>query len=456
MFTKCKNREISLRTIHVLLVAVAILLSGLMLYSTFFLSVSFKNLTRTEEKHIELRKAANELLEASDFMTEKVQRFAVSGEMSLLNDYYNEAFIVSRRDEAIKTMEEDPHSKEALECLLKAREYSQELMKTEYYAFTLVVEAKGYENIPLSLEEVTLSKEDEALSADEKINRAREIVFSNEYYAQKYLIRDNTKDCLNKLEEHINEEDSQALQKMRNRMILLRIAILIETLGLFFLVWLASRLGIRPIIRAADRIKNNSEIPEQGTSEFRYLVRAYNKMYEMYKRSIDQLNFKASHDELTGVYNRSGYESIVSTIELENTYMLLFDVDNFKSINDTFGHETGDKALIKLARVLKNNFRPDDFICRIGGDEFVVFMLHSSKDKKDLIAEKIEKINRELNDGSDGLPSISISVGIVHGSESDELDELFEKTDIAMYQSKQKGKSTYTFYTPEILSENRG
>ena len=210
-------------------------------------------------------------------------------------------------------------------------------------------------------------------------------------------------------------------------------------------MWLTSKLGIHPILNAVDRIRSGAKIPESGASEFRYLVRAYNKMYDAYQSSLKKLNFKATHDELTGVYNRAGYESIIAGIDLQSTYMILVDVDNFKGINDTYGHEVGDRILIKLTQSLTSHFRTDDFICRIGGDEFIVFMVHSNKRMRKLIAEKIKAINEELENTDDGLPKATISVGIVHGSDADEADELFKKTDKAMYQSKKKGKRGYTF-----------
>ncbi len=169
-------------------------------------------------------------------------------------------------------------------------------------------------------------------------------------------------------------------------------------------------------------------------------------MYAVYRKSLEHLNFKASHDELTGAYNRSGYQLLLTGIDLSSTYMLLFDVDNFKRINDTYGHETGDEVLKKLVRVLKSNFRSDDYICRIGGDEFVVFMVHATETQHDLIVQKINEINREMEGKGDGLPPASVSVGIVHGTEASEAENLFEKTDAAMYKAKQSGKHTYTFY----------
>jgi diguanylate cyclase (GGDEF)-like protein len=169
-------------------------------------------------------------------------------------------------------------------------------------------------------------------------------------------------------------------------------------------------------------------------------------MYDVYKRSLENLNFKASHDELTGAYNRSGYELLLSSIDLNSTYMMLFDVDDFKHINDNYGHETGDEVLARLVQVLRSHFRSDDYICRIGGDEFVVFMVHSTENQRDLVEAKIEKINNELAQPVNGLPPVSVSVGITHGSKVSDAKSLFERTDEAMYQAKQSGKNTFAYY----------
>ena len=449
MSTKNKRKSISLRTIHTLLVFGAVLMSTLMFYSTHFLFSSYESLTENSEQAIELRNASLELSDASDYMTERVQRFALSGNPQFMKEYFDEAFLAKHREEAIQKMSAGVDSTAALEKLSSAMESSEHLMEREYYAFRLVVEAKGYEDYPEQLDGVILSERDKALSAEEKMNRAADIVFDNDYYSQKHQIHENMEASLDELEKLVTEKDTAEINEMRSRLLFVHIMILIETLAVFFLIWLASHLGINPIIRAVDRIKNNTKIPEAGTTEFRYLVRAYNQLYEVYRKSLDRLDFKASHDELTGVYNRAGYDSLLSEIDLDTTYMMLFDVDNFKSINDTYGHEIGDKVLVKFADILKSNFRPDDFICRIGGDEFVVLMLHTKNVQQELIGNKIDIINQQLNSTGDGLPSVSISVGIMHGSEAQQTEDLFKKTDEAMYDSKQKGKSTYTFYSSD-------
>ena len=440
-----ENDGISLRTVHFWLIVGAIIISALMFYATYHLAASFRNLTGTSEQQIEMRKAARELMDASDYLTESVQRFTVLGDRQYLDEYFKEAFESRRREEAIEIMSKGVGNNAALAELQGAMDSSLGLMNREYYAMRLVIEAQGYSDYPDVLKDVELSGEDQTLSPDEKMQRASVMVHDEEYYEQKNRIREDMRNSLNELETMAYDNDASALSSLGREMTLVRFVIVLQTIGILIMVWLTTRLGIHPVLNAVDQIKADSPIEEVGANEFRYLARAYNKMYEVYKSSLEHLNFKASHDELTGAYNRYGYDLLLTSVDMESTYMMLFDVDNFKEINDTYGHETGDKVLVKLVHVLRDNFRSDDYVCRIGGDEFVVFMVHTSGLQRHLVAQKIDEINKVMAETGDGLPPASVSVGIVHGSEASDAEDLFEKTDAAMYQSKQKGKHTYTF-----------
>lgn len=172
-------------------------------------------------------------------------------------------------------------------------------------------------------------------------------------------------------------------------------------------------------------------------------------MEAFYKKDVERLSYQASHDVLTGLYNRLGYDFFISETDLSSVHLLMMDVDNFKPINDNYGHEIGDRVLIKIAETLKKNFRSDDCVCRLGGDEFVVIMVHSDPDHRDLIRSKIDKINNELADTSDGLPSTSVSVGITYGGEADDAVELLKVADHAMYELKRTGKHGYRFSDSE-------
>lgn len=448
MLEQKQDEGISLRTIHILLVIGAVIMAALMLFATVHLSTDFSHIAQASEQHIELRKAALELMDASDYLTESVQRFAVLGDRRFMDGYFTETFEENRREEAITKMSAGTGAgaEAALSRLRQAMDGSLQLMSREYYAMRLVIDAKGYTDYPEILEAVALSPEDKALTPEQKMLRAVEMTHDDAYYDQKNTIRENMRASLDELERMAYDEDAAMLSAFRRELGFVRVVIILQTIGFFFMVWLTERLGIHPVLNAVERIKADSPIPEIGANEFRYLARTYNKMYEVYKNSLAHLNFKASHDELTGAYNRAGYDLLLSGIDLDTTYMLLFDLDNFKSINDTYGHETGDRILVKLVQVLRNNFRSDDYICRVGGDEFVVFMVHAAKTQQQLIENKIKPILEKLADTGDGLPQASVSVGIAHGTDAADPEDLFNLADKAMYMTKQNGKRGYAFY----------
>ena len=127
------------------------------------------------------------------------------------------------------------------------------------------------------------------------------------------------------------------------------------------------------------------------------------------------------------------------------TYLLIFDIDDFKAINDTHGHEMGDRVLKKVSYALLQNFRADDYVCRIGGDEFVVLMTHSGEQQHNLIINKVNEINHELADTSDGTVPVSISAGVAHGSRFKDSASLFRRADEALYHTKRNGKAGMTF-----------
>ncbi|MCR5405022.1 MAG: hypothetical protein K6E91_14570 [Butyrivibrio sp.] len=163
------------------------------------------------EEYISLDKASYDLMEASDYLTEKVQRFTVNGNMEYLNDYFTEAYVTKRREAAIATMAEYPESADALVYLNRAMETSRLLMDREFYAMKLVIEAKGYTDYPERLNEVELSSEDEALEPDKKMRLATDMVLGDEYYAKKNEIRSSMKEGLNELDEMIHDKEKMYL-----------------------------------------------------------------------------------------------------------------------------------------------------------------------------------------------------------------------------------------------------
>lgn len=172
------------------------------------------------------------------------------------------------------------------------------------------------------------------------------------------------------------------------------------------------------------------------------------------QRTLQKEIFNATHDSLTGVYNRAGYNLLLTDLDLSTTFLLLVDGDDFKSVNDTYGHETGDRVLKKIADQVQASFRPGDYVCRMGGDEFVVLVIHAAPDKGFLLGPRIERINEILSHPEDGLPPMSISVGIAHGADARSAAELFDHADKALYAVKGRGKGGYRFYSDVVSTSS--
>lgn len=446
MYNKLKSDGISLRFVYKVLLIIAVIISVLLITVTYRSSSTFNRLSRATDEYIEMQKAAYELMDASDYLTEMAQRFTSTGDVQFLNAYFTEAFETKRREDAIAKMSANPHNQEALEKLQMAMQESLELMDREYYAMKLVVDAQHIQDYPEVLDQVKLSDKDKNLSAPIKMTRAQRMVLDNIYYGKKDLIRKDMQESLQHLETVTHTTQSSLNSEMSSKLQFVRIFIIVQTISIMVMIWLTARLGINPVLQAVDNIKDDSPIPEIGAIEFRYLAKTYNKMYKVYKSSIERLNYKASHDELTKAYNRSGYELILSSLDLKTTYVLLFDTDNFKKINDSYGHDVGDSVLKRIAESIRHNFRSDDYICRIGGDEFVVFMVHTDKEQKQLISSKVKQINEELAVPDQNLPKVTLSAGIVHGTEGPDAETIIHYADKALYAAKNNGRNCFAFY----------
>lgn len=172
------------------------------------------------------------------------------------------------------------------------------------------------------------------------------------------------------------------------------------------------------------------------------------------KRRTQQLQRKAQRDALTGLYNKGAARELIER-ELafvpmeERAALLILDIDDFKQVNDRYGHLGGDAVLADLAGGLQSLFRPEDILGRIGGDEFCVF-LRGVEDTAELEARAgavVELFHSVVQNVPDS--GISGSVGIAVAPEDGvDFNTLFQNADVALYHAKVKGKNRYAFYEP--------
>lgn len=155
-------------------------------------------------------------------------------------------------------------------------------------------------------------------------------------------------------------------------------------------------------------------------------------------------------DPLTGLLNRRAFQNQIksSFVSGKVGILIMIDIDNFKYINDYFGHDTGDEVLKVLSDTLKSSFSTSDIISRLGGDEFAVFFCKDQVNKEQII-QKTDAFYKALShriSSQKTLPDFSVSIGISYKSSYTDFSKLYKDSDRALYQAKQQGKKCSVFY----------
>lgn len=168
-----------------------------------------------------------------------------------------------------------------------------------------------------------------------------------------------------------------------------------------------------------------------------------------------KLQRAAQTDALTGILNvGAGKQKAEHILECQENLpfsynaMFLIDVDDFKGVNDNWGHMIGDEVLMQLAHMLKETFRVEDVVYRLGGDEFAVFAA-DIKDPKDSIDSMMKRLFRQLEEAKKKYPFFGISVGVYVSGEQHSYEHYYAEADRALYQTKERGKGRYTLRLEE-------
>lgn len=168
-------------------------------------------------------------------------------------------------------------------------------------------------------------------------------------------------------------------------------------------------------------------------------TKAFNNMQKL----KEELEYSSSRDYLTSLYNRRGYERNIKNIKNVHGVILMCDIDHFKKINDNYGHDAGDFILQKVARKIKSILREDDIAVRWGGEEFFIFLPHTSCESACIVAEKIRITIEELILNYEGQNIVvTLSIGLEEVSPETTLEDAINNADNAMYQAKQAGRNT--------------
>ncbi|PID72190.1 MAG: hypothetical protein CSB34_03810 [Desulfobulbus propionicus] len=177
-----------------------------------------------------------------------------------------------------------------------------------------------------------------------------------------------------------------------------------------------------------------------------YKLKAAKRLLKENNNDLEELSVT---DRLTGLYNRVKLEEVLDTsVARFNRYneefgIILVDIDHFKAVNDTFGHQTGDQILVEFATLLQNNSRTVDTVGRWGGEEFIIVCPHTDKKGVVTLAEHLRKVVEEFTFSEVGHKTASFGTAAYQKKETQEL--LLKRTDDALYQAKENGRNLVVF-----------
>lgn len=234
--------------------------------------------------------------------------------------------------------------------------------------------------------------------------------------------------------ECILENTLRSTQKVTFKELVRQYPVQTVVIGIFIAVLIVLFIGLIYIYRL--KARQNRELEEK------------NALLEEARRLEKELTHKMEIDKLTGLYDKITAEKSCRKYLVEGGtgVLLIFDIDNFKKVNDCYGHSKGDDILRNVGNILRQFCRSDDIAGRVGGDEFLVF-LKEMKDRE-IVGQRLEALKEQIRElGKSREVDISCSIGVSFAPEDGgDFDSLFNSADQAMYKAKGQGKDCYEFY----------
>lgn len=449
--TKQKDsRAIPLQTIIAVMVAIGFIISFILMYFMYQTSKSYGEMRSSTENYIASQDIVAKLLAGSDELTVYARGFVVTGDSEQARLYYDDSNAQYAIKEAIEQVRKYSEDERILSQLDNAKQLRERLMATEDYAMRLKVASMGDDimGYPKKLQAVQLLPADIGLSPKEQGEKARSLLFDIDYEASRNEISLRINKGMDVLMSDMLTRQVDSSDNLFNVLHGQRILTVALMCTLLILAGIIFTMVIIPLRRHISSMNNDQQLSEEGTSELRFLAQTFNRLHEQNRIVAEKLNYEATHDELTGLFNRSAYASMLDNLADKETRLALIeiDVDLFKQINDSYGHDTGDAVLKAVANNLKGSFRgEEDMVCRIGGDEFAVIMCNIDSGSKDLICEKLQGVAQKLKCPDNDTPAVSLSVGVSFTDQQIKSKGLFKTADLALYHVKNNGRNGVGF-----------
>ena len=443
-------KKISIRTVSIVIFLITVVIGGMLALISSECTRQFQNLQDETERFIQCESALQQMQAGSDYLEKQVSQYVQTGQYIHMDFYLKEIRETQRYEKACDYLQQEFGGTTAIKPLESAVAYEEKLREQEFYIMRLMAEVSFADEAlwPEEIRGIALTAEDAALEQEQKQERALEILNGHAYKILRtnednYIV--GAKQALGQQTRNNQNHAQTVFQDVYLKFETGVAVLIVLVLLICIILW---KLVIAPLKMYGKSIVKGEIFPVVGAKELQELATTYNKVYQENLVAQKLIRHEAEHDALTDALNRGAFEKILSIYEQGDTFfaMIMVDVDVFKQVNDTYGHSVGDKILVKVANNLQREFRSIDYICRIGGDEFAIVMVDVGSDLKEVVREKIAQVNENLSNPSDGLPAVSISVGVAFSDRENPGDSIFKDADKALYKVKKNGRHNCGFY----------
>lgn len=443
-------KKISIRTVSIVIFLITVGIGGMLALISSECTRQFQNLQDETERFIQCESALQQMQAGSDYLEKQVSQYVQTGQYIHMDFYLKEIRETQRYEKACDYLQQEFGGTTAIKPLESAVAYEEKLREQEFYIMRLMAEVSFADEAlwPEEIRGIALTPEDAVLEQEQKQERALEILSGHAYK----ILRTNEDNYIVGAKQALGQQtrNNQNHAQTVFRDVYLKfetgVAVLIVLVLLICIIlW---KLVIAPLKMYGKSIVKGEIFPVVGARELQELATTYNKVYQENLVAQKLIRHEAEHDALTDALNRGAFDKILSIYEQGDSSfaMIMVDVDVFKQVNDTYGHSVGDKILVKVANNLQREFRSIDYICRIGGDEFAIIMVDVGSDLKEVVREKIAQVNENLSNPTDGLPAVSLSVGVAFSDRENPGDSIFKDADKALYKVKNSGRNNCGFY----------
>ena len=443
-------KKISIRTVSIVIFLITVGIGGMLALISSECTRQFQNLQDETERFIQCENALQQMQAGSDYLEKQVSQYVQTGQYIHMDFYLKEIRETQRYEKACDYLQQEFGGTTAIKPLESAVAYEEKLREQEFYIMRLMAEV-SFADEALWSEEIrgiALTPEDAALEQEQKQERALEILSGHAYK----ILRTNEDNYIvgakQALGQQTRNNQNHAQKVFRDVYLKFETGVAVLIVLVLLICIILWKLVIAPLKTYGKSIVKGEIFPVVGAKELQELATTYNKVYQENLVAQKLIRHEAEHDALTDALNRGAFDKILSIYEQGDSSfaMIMVDVDVFKQVNDTYGHSVGDKILVKVADNLQREFRSIDYICRIGGDEFAIIMVDVGSDLKEVVREKIAQVNENLSNPTDGLPAVSLSVGVAFSDRENPGDSIFKDADKALYKVKNSGRNNCGFY----------